>query len=109
MKKELRIYRTKEGHEPFTKWLESLKDRLGRANITNRLNRVVHGNHGDCEHVGDGVYELRIHYGPGYRVYFSQQRETLILLLLGGNKRNQARDIRKARQFWKEFREHHYD
>ncbi len=109
MKKELRSYRTNDGKEPFIDWLKSLKDRTGRANITNRLNRVVHGNYGDCEPVGDGVYELRIHYGPGYRVYFSEQKDTIILLLLGGSKRTQLRDIKKAKQFWAECRERCYD
>jgi len=109
MKKELRTYCTKQGKEPFIDWLKSLKDRVGRANITNRLNRVALGNYGDCEPVGDGVYELKIHYGPGYRVYFSEQKETIILLLLGGSKRTQANDIKKAKQFWAEFRERSYD
>lgn len=109
MKKELRTYRTKEGKEPFIDWLESLRDRTGRANITNRLNRVVLGNYGDCEPVGDGVYELRIHYGPGYRVYFSDQKDTIILLLIGGSKHTQSSDIKKAKQFWAEFRERYYD
>lgn len=109
MKKELRTYRTKQGKEPFIDWLNSLKDRVGRANIYNRLNRVALGNYGDCEPVGQGVYELRIHYGPGYRVYFSEQRETIILLLLGGSKRTQAKDIKKAQQFWTHFRESNYD
>jgi putative addiction module killer protein len=68
--KELRTYRTKQGKEPFTDWLESLKDRVGRANITNRLNRVALGNYGDCEPIGDGVYELRVHYGPVSGLFF---------------------------------------
>lgn len=57
------------------------------AQITNRLNRAVLGNYGDCELVGEGVFELRIHYGPGYRVYFSEQRDAILLLLIGGSKR----------------------
>lgn len=109
MKKELRIFRTQIGKEPFVNWLNALKDRIGRANITNRLNRLSLGHYGDCEPVGNGVYELKIHYGPGYRVYFSEQKETIILLLLGGSKRTQEKDIQKAKQFWAEFREHIYD
>lgn len=109
MKKELRTYRTKQGKEPFIDWLSSLKDKVGRAFITNRLNRVALGNYGDCKSVGNGVYELRIHYGPGYRVYFSEQRETIILLLVGGSKRTQTKDIEKAKQCWTEFRERSYD
>ena len=109
MKKELRIYQTKEGKKPFVDWLESLKDRIGRANITNRLNRITLGNYGDFKSVGEGVYEIRIHYGPGYRVYFSEQNDTIILLLIGGNKQTQSKDIKKAKEFWIEFRERCYD
>jgi putative addiction module killer protein len=109
MKKELRFYRTEEGKEPFTNWLGALKDGIGRAHITNRLNRVILGNYGDCEPVGDGVYELKIHYGPGYRVYFSEQEGTIVLLLLGGSKRTQDKDIKKAKKYWNEFRERFYD
>ena len=72
MKQEIRIYRTKDGLQPFVEWIESLKDTIGRATITNRLNRVSLGNYGDCSAVGNGVHELRIHYGPGYRVYFAE-------------------------------------
>lgn len=109
MKKELRFYRTKEGKEPFVGWIEQLKDKVGRANITNRLNRVAIGHYGDCESVGDGVFELKIHYGPGYRIYFSEQEHTIVLLLLGGSKRTQAKDIKKAKQYWAEFRGRCYD
>ena len=109
MKKELRIYRTKNGNEPFTEWIEVLKDIIGRAQITNRLNRTVLGNYGDSDSVGGGVCELRIHYGPGYRVYFAEQENTILLLLLGGSKRTQDRDIKKAKQFLAEFRERCYD
>jgi|SRR5688572_29225499 putative addiction module killer protein len=109
MKKELRIYRTKEGKEPFVEWIESLGDHIGRGHITNRLNRLVTGNYGDCKSVGDGVRELRIHYGPGYRVYFSEQQETIVLLLVSGTKRMQASDVKKAKKYWTEFRERCYD
>ena len=109
MKKELRTYRTKTGKDPFTDWLGALKDTTGRAQITNRLNRASLGNYGDCEPVGEGVHELRIHFGPGYRVYFSEQRDTILLLLLGGSKRTQKQDIKKAKQYWTEFRERNYD
>lgn len=107
MKRELRIYCTKEGKMPFTDWLQTPKDSTGRAHITNRLNRVVTGNYGDCKPIGDGVHELRIHYGPGYRVYFSEQEDTL--LLIGGRKQTQDSDIKKAKKYWAEFRERFYD
>ena len=109
MKKELRIYKTKEGKEPFTDWITSLKDVIGRAQITNRLTRAALGNYGDCDSVGNGVFELKIHYGPGYRVYFSEQKEALLLLLLGGSKRRQNKDIKKAKEYLKERQERYYD
>lgn len=109
MKKELRFYKTKDGLEPFVEWLESLKDVVGRANITNRLNRLGLGNYGDCTSVGNGVHELRIHYGPGYRVFFAEQENTIVLLLFGGSKRTQKKDIKKAQGYWAEFRERCYD
>lgn len=109
MAKELRTFRTKTGKNPFTDWLDSLKDTVGRAQITNRLNRVALGNYGDYNSVGDGIYELRIHYGPGYRIYFTEQEETILLLLIGGCKRTQKQDIKKSKQYWAEFREQYYD
>lgn len=108
MKKELRIYCSKSGKEPFAEWLTSLKDVIGRANIMNHLNRVVFGNYGDCDPVGNGVRELRVHYGPGYRIYFAEQEET-ILLLCGGNKQTQNKDIKKAKLYLADFRERCYD
>jgi len=109
MKRELRTYQTRLGKNPFTDWLASLKDIIGRAQINNRLNRAMLGNYGDYDAVGDGIYELRIHYGPGYRVYFSEQGNELLLLLLGGSKRTQKQDIKKAKLYWAEFRERCYD
>ena len=84
MQKELRIYRTKKGKQPFIEWIENLKDHIARSHVTNRLNRIALGNYGDCKFIGDGVQELRIHYGPGYRIYFSEQIDSIVLLLLGG-------------------------
>lgn len=109
MLKEIRIYRTKAGKIPFIEWIESVKDNIGRAQITNRLNRIKLGNHGDCENVGKGVKELKIHYGPGYRVYFAGQDRSILLLLLGGNKRTQQKDIKLAQEYLADFKERCYD
>lgn len=109
MQKEIRVYRTLEGKEPFIEWLEALRDAIGRAHITTRLDRVAHGNYGDCKLIGEAVYELRIHNGPGYRVYFAEYENTIVLLLLGGNKSTQERDIKKAKRYWAEFRGRPYD
>jgi len=89
---------------PFEAWLEELADKRAVARVLARLARVRLGNLGDCKAVGQGVSELRVDYGPGYRVYFGQQGRTLVVLLCGGDKRTQARDIRLAKQFWQEFK-----
>lgn len=102
--KELRIYVTEEGREPFNEWLGSLRDHRARAKIRVRLDRVSMGNFGDCHGVGDGVQELRINYGPGYRVYFGQEGSTIILLLCGGDKSTQTKDIEAAKRYWSEYR-----
>ena len=82
--------------EEFDTWLSALKDTLGRARIIHRIRSAEHGNFGDCEPVGEGVSEMRIHFGPGYRVYYTRRGEVIYLLLLGGDKRSQKRDIKHA-------------
>jgi putative addiction module killer protein len=82
--------------DTYINWFESLRDRQARARIDIRIRRLSVGNPGDVKPVGQGISELRIDYGPGYRVYFVQTGETLIILLAGGDKRTQARDIKTA-------------
>ena len=82
--------------EAFSKWLRELRDRQARARIQTRIDRLQLGLAGDVRPVGEGVSELRIDYGPGYRVYFVQRRKELVILLAGGNKRTQDRDIKTA-------------
>jgi len=82
--------------EIYSQWFKSLRDRQAKARIDIRVRRLSMGNPGDVKPVGQGVSELRIDYGPGYRVYFIQQGETLIILLAGGDKRTQERDIKTA-------------
>jgi putative addiction module killer protein len=82
--------------EIYIDWFESLRDRQARVRINIRIRRLAIGNPGDVKPVGQGVSELRIDYGPGYRVYFVQRGETLIILLAGGDKRTQDRDIKTA-------------
>lgn len=88
--------------DPFDEWMESLKDLTAFSKINIRLKRVAQGNFGDYGPVGQGVSELREHYGPGYRVYFGQDGDKVILLT-GGTKKTQARDIAKAKDLWKEY------
>lgn len=90
---------------PFEDGLDDLKDRKAVARVLARVARARQGNPGDCKSVGEGVSELRVDYGPGYRVYFGQKGRTLVVLLCGGDKRTQDRDIRLAKQYWHEFKE----
>jgi len=90
-------YRREDGREPFTDWLAGLRDNVAEARIRVRLSRVEAGNFGDCEPVGEGVIELRIHVGAGCRVYFGRHGTTVVILLCGGDKSSQENDIRRAR------------
>ncbi len=103
--KEIEVFRAKNGGVPFENWLDDLKDKKAVARVLARLARVRQGNLGDCKSVGEGVSELRVDYGAGYRVYFGQKGRTLVVLLCGGDKRTQDRDIRLAKQYWHEFKE----
>ena len=91
--------------ETFRKWWTRLKDQRARGVIIARLDRLAYGHAGDAEPVGDGVSELRIHYGPGYRVYFQKRGNTMIVLLGGGDKSTQAQDIKTAKRLAKEWSE----
>ncbi|MCK4772845.1 MAG: type II toxin-antitoxin system RelE/ParE family toxin [Candidatus Latescibacteria bacterium] len=82
--------------EEYSSWFERLLDRQARARILARIRRLSLGNPGDVEPVGEGVSEMRIDYGPGYRVYYKQRGKTLVVLLAGGDKKSQKRDIKKA-------------
>ena len=82
----------------FADWLNSLKDTIGKARIIARLRAAEHGNFGDCESVGAAVYEMRVQYGPGYRMYFTRRDDVIYLLLIGGDKSTQKRDIKRAIQ-----------
>jgi len=87
---------TFERSAEFDAWLAGLKDKVGRARIAHRIRSAEHGNFGDCEPVGEGVSEMRVHVGPGYRAYFTRRAEVVYLLLVGGDKSSQQRDIKRA-------------
>jgi putative addiction module killer protein len=103
--KELLAYRTHEGRIPFNEWLDELDDQNIVARILARLARVRRGNLGDSRSVGEGVFELRVDYGPGYRVYFAQKGQALVILLCGGDKRTQEKDIQRAKQYWHDYKQ----
>ena len=97
-------YLTKAGGKPFKEWLDSLKDIIARQKIRVRLDRVRLGNLGRNRSVGEGVYELKVDYGPGYRVYYGIEKKTVVLLLFGGDKLSQKKDISRARIFWEDHK-----
>jgi putative addiction module killer protein len=90
-----------DGHEPFTEWLSRLRDRDAHARISARLVRVRLGNFGIINVLGDGVNEIKIDYGPGYRLYYAMSGKTVVLLLIGGDKTTQTKDIKTAKAYWK--------
>ena len=102
---EVREYLTRSGANPFRHWLRSLKDSRARARIRVRLNRLRLGSFGDCKSIGEGLHELRISVGPGYRVYFGIVSRVVVLLLCGGDKRTQDADIRTAKRYWRDYKE----
>ena len=95
-------YVASDGAEPFKIWLRQLRDPQARARVRTRLDRVERGNFGDSRFVGDGVFELRLTFGAGYRVYFSEDGDNVILLY-GGIKDTQPADIKKAKAYWKDY------
>ena len=104
MTMELRYYQTSTGEQPFVDWLQGLADRHARSRIEARLARVAVGNLGDVEPVGERVMELRIDWGPGYRVYFSRVGQVIVLLLCGGDKRTQQKDIKRAQKYFEDYK-----
>ena len=100
---EIRHYLTETGRDLYQEWVDRLKDRTAKARVTMRVNRMATGAFGDCKPVGDGVWELRVDHGPGYRIYYAQAGKKLVLLLLGGDKRHQQADIDKAIQCWGDY------
>ncbi|MEA3640977.1 MAG: type II toxin-antitoxin system RelE/ParE family toxin [Lamprobacter sp.] len=103
----IRLYRYQraDGTEPFSEWLQSLRDKATQARIRVRLQRIASGNFGDIKSVGGGVSELRMHFGSGYRVYLAQYGKTMILLLCGGDKASQQKDIELAQIYLSDWKE----
>lgn len=99
-------YLTENGRSPFEKCFNSLKDRKAKQKIRLRLDSVQLGNLGDYKSLGDGIFELRIDYGGGYRIYYGQENLTIILLLCGGDKSTQKQDINQAKKYWKDYENH---
>lgn len=101
---ELLHYVGRSGQEPYQEWFDGLVDRQTRKRIVQRVNRLAMGHFGDCKPCRGGVWELRLDFGPGYRVYYAQIGRTVILLLAGGDKRTQGADIEQAVRYLEDFR-----
>ena len=104
--KRVIVYANDNAKEPFTEWIYGLRDVMGRKRILARVSRLQQGNYGDCEPVGDGVSELRMFFGSGYRVYFGEHGNNIVVLLCGGDKGSQNKDIQQAKAYWKEYLSH---
>jgi putative addiction module killer protein len=96
-------YQTTAGDCPFREWMSSVKDKAVKATVAARINRVRAGTLGDWKPVGDGVFELRIDRGPGYRVYFGRDGRSMVILLTAGEKRSQDSDIKRAKEYWRDY------
>jgi putative addiction module killer protein len=100
--REIRVYQTADDHEPFWESLDRLQDEEGRSKIFTGIDRAEAGNLGDWDSVGGGVFELILDFGPGYRIYFGQDGDTIVLLLVG-MKKSQPKDIKTARYYWSDY------
>ncbi len=104
MQKRVIIYKTEEGVEAYTEYVDSLNDRAAAAKIRVCVTRAELGNLGDHKNIGRGIIEMRIHYGPGYRVYIGRHGNELIVLLCAGDKSSQTKDIQKAKAYWEDYK-----
>jgi putative addiction module killer protein len=100
---EIRYYVASDGQQPFARWFVDLET-VARAKVTRAIVRLEQGNFSSVKSVGDGVFEYRINFGPGYRVYFGQDGPTLVILLTGGTKKRQQRDIDAAHAYWQDYK-----
>jgi putative addiction module killer protein len=101
---ELVRYQQEDGREPYTEWFRGLRDETAKVRIAARLRQIESGNLGDSKPVGEGVTELRIHVGAGYRVYCGRKGQRWVILLCGGNKSSQTKDIARAKALWTEWK-----
>lgn len=105
MKYEILKYLTEKGKEPYSEWINSFKDKTIKARISKRILSIGDGNFGDHKYLSDGVYELRCHFGSGYRIYYGKDGDKIILLLCGGDKSTQVKDVIKAKEYWQDYLE----
>ena len=101
--KQVIFYQDDSGNEPFKNWINSLRNPATRRRVLQRIFRMQSGNYGDNKFLKDGVFELRLKFGAGYRVYFGEDGETIVVLLCGGDKSTQKKDIETAKRYWQDY------
>lgn len=99
------VYMTADGRKPFWEWLEGIKDKRTGIRLSRYIDRIESGNLGDHKGVGEGVLEMRLFFGPGYRIYFAEHGDTIVVLLCGGDKSTQDKDIETAKTYWADYKE----
>lgn len=104
-RRQVEFYVREDDATPYLEWFWSIRDRRTRNRIARRIDRIEQGNFGDHRSVGEGVWELRLFFGPGYRIYFAEAGDTVVLLLCGGDKRSQQQDIERAKTYWHDYKE----
>lgn len=102
--KQIIIYADENDYEPYRNWIDNLKDKKNQQRIRARIRRLGEGFYGDCHSVGEGILELRMFFGPGYRVYFGEDADNIVILLCGGDKDSQSQDIKNARGYWRSYK-----
>lgn len=101
---QVELFVDRNGRCPFENWFANIRDQRTRAVVKSRINRLRLGNFGDCKKLLPGIFELRVDFGPGYRIYFSMISKNVVLIISGGAKKTQIRDIEQARKYWLEYR-----
>lgn len=101
---DIQEYEDDNGRAPYTDWLDNLRDRRAQVKIIRQVDRMELGNFGDTKPVGEGVSETRIHYGPGYRIYYARDGGKVVVLLCGGDKSTQSADIKLAKELWSDYK-----
>ena len=109
MENTINEYTDGKGYSPYAHWLSSLRDARAKAMVIMQVDKMELGLFGDSEPIGDGLSELRIHHGPGYRVYYGKEGQQVYLLLCGGDKSTQSKDIKKAKGYWKDHKRRNKD
>lgn len=107
--RDIIYYTTESGKQPAREWLHSIKDKLTRAILYKRIKQAGYGQFGNHKNLGSGVYELKINFGSGYRIYYGLYNDEIILILIGGDKSSQTKDIKKAKNYWASWKDLNYE